>query len=99
MGELRTSHGDQPFWPLTMLQPWIFFVEGAITVVVAIVAFFFLPNTPGSASFLTKEEQWIAAHRLRIDLHGATSAEQVEDEKFSWAAVSQLHLTYCLTFG
>lgn len=53
----------------------------------AIIAFFFLPNTPSSAGFLTGEEQQIAAHRLRADLHGATSAEQVEDERFNWAAV------------
>ena len=69
-------------------QPWIFFVEGSVTIVVAMVAFFFLPNTPGSASFLTQEEQWIAAHRLRVDMQGGTSKENVEDEKFSWAAVS-----------
>ena len=63
-------------------------MEGSVTIVVAMVAFFFLPNTPGSASFLTEEEQSIAAHRLRVDLQGATSQEHVEDEKFSWAAVS-----------
>ena len=54
------------------------------------VAFFFLPNTPGTAPFLTEEERWIAAHRLRVDLQGATSQENVEDEKFSWPAVSLL---------
>lgn len=67
--------------------PWIFFVEGAITVLVAITAFFFLPNTPGAAKFLTKEEQVFAARRLRIDLHGATSSERVEEEKFNWREV------------
>ena len=55
--------------------------------VVAIIAFFFLPNTPGSASFLDPEEQALAAHRLRVDLQGATSSEHVEEEKFNWAAV------------
>jgi hypothetical protein len=33
-------------------------VEGALTIVVAIVAFFFLPDTPGKAKFLSEEEQW-----------------------------------------
>ncbi|KAK5153125.1 hypothetical protein LTS14_007769 [Recurvomyces mirabilis] len=67
--------------------PWIFFVEGAITIVVASVAFFFLPHTPSQCKFLSHEEQWHAAHRLRLDLHGASSAEQVEEEHFSWTAV------------
>ena len=52
------------------------------------VAFFFLPNTPGSAKFLSADEQWIAAHRLRVDMQGGTSSDHVEEEKFSWQAVS-----------
>ncbi|KAK3049553.1 hypothetical protein LTR09_009221 [Extremus antarcticus] len=67
--------------------PWIFFIEGTITIIVAAVAFFFLPNTPGSASFLTEDERWIAAHRLHLDMQGATSSEKVEEEEFSWSAV------------
>ena len=50
-------------------------------------AFFFLPHTPGQARFLTPDEQYWAAHALKVDLHGATSAEHVEEEHFSWAAV------------
>ncbi|GAB7366750.1 hypothetical protein MBLNU230_g0705t1 [Neophaeotheca triangularis] len=67
--------------------PWIFFVEGAITVLVAFVAFWFLPNTPSTAKFLSEEDQLFAAHRLRMDLHGGTTNERVDDEKFSWQAV------------
>ncbi|KAK0834871.1 hypothetical protein LTR73_001162 [Friedmanniomyces endolithicus] len=67
--------------------PWIFFVEGAITIVVASVAFFFLPHTPAKCAFLTPEEQWHAAHRLRIDPYGAANAETVEEEHFTWLAV------------
>ncbi|TKA81509.1 hypothetical protein B0A55_02993 [Friedmanniomyces simplex] len=71
--------------------PWIFFaihqVEGALTIIVASVAFFFLPHTPAKCAFLSPEEQWHAAHRLRIDLYGATNAENVEEEHFTWLAV------------
>lgn len=67
--------------------PWIFLVEGAITIVIAIVAFFSLPHTPGSARFLNEEERFLAAHRLHLDLHGASTAEFVEEELFSWKAV------------
>lgn len=52
------------------------------------VAFFFLPNTPSTAKYLTPEEQKFAAARLQADLHGATSHEHVEEEKFNWQAVS-----------
>lgn len=65
----------------------IFFVEGPITIVVAMAAFFFLPHTPSQCKFLTEEEQWHAAHRLRLDLHGATNSEHVEEEHFTWPAV------------
>lgn len=67
--------------------PWIFFVEGAITIVVGMAAFFFLPHTPNQARFLSSAEQQHAAHALRLDLHGATAAEHVEEEHFSWPAV------------
>lgn len=63
--------------------PWIFYIEGAITIVVGIIAFFFLPDTPGTAKFLTPEERDLAEQRLRLDSHGALSAD-VAEEKFSW---------------
>ena len=71
--------------------PWIFFVEGSMTIVVAIAAFFFLPDTPGKAKFLSEEEQWYIVHVLRADLLGAAQTDKIDDEKFSWAAVSHLH--------
>jgi hypothetical protein len=68
--------------------PWIFFVEGSLTIVVAIAAFFFLPDTPGKAKFLSEEEQWYIVHVLRADLSGAAQTDKIDDEKFSWTAVS-----------
>lgn len=59
-----------------------------MTIIAGILAFFFLPDTPSTARYLTHDEQEFAAHRLRMDLHGATSSEHVEEEKFSWNAVS-----------
>ncbi|SMR63026.1 unnamed protein product [Zymoseptoria tritici ST99CH_3D1] len=67
--------------------PWIFFVEGAVTICVAAVAFFFLPDTPGSAKFLTEEEQWQTVHRLSDDLGGSTTHAGVEHERFNWQEV------------
>lgn len=65
--------------------PWIFFIEGSITIVVGIIAGFFLPDTPGTAKFLTEEEREIAEQRLQLDSRGAL-AKDVAAERFSWAA-------------
>ena len=70
----------------------VFFIEGAVTVLVAMVAFFFLPNTPSTAKYLSPDEQQFAAARLQADLHGATHSAHVEEEKFSWAAVSIIRI-------
>ncbi|KAK6435038.1 hypothetical protein LTR95_008773 [Oleoguttula sp. CCFEE 5521] len=80
-GLAEINYGGYKSWP------WIFFVEGAMTILVALAAFFFLPDTPGKAKFLTEEEQWYITHVLREDLGGATSESKVDDEKFSWSAV------------
>lgn len=44
--------------------PWIFFIEGALTVVVGIVAAFVVPDTPEKAKFLTSEEKRAAKDRM-----------------------------------
>ncbi|KAH7402102.1 major facilitator superfamily domain-containing protein [Phaeosphaeria sp. MPI-PUGE-AT-0046c] len=64
--------------------PWIFFIEGAMTVVFGIICFFFMPDTPAAAGFLTDEEKEWALLRMRIDAGGATTTTAVEEEKFSW---------------
>ncbi|KAH3954998.1 hypothetical protein HBH70_035880 [Parastagonospora nodorum] len=64
--------------------PWIFFIEGAMTVVFGIVCFFFMPDTPAAAGFLTDEEKEWALLRMRLDGGGSTTATAVEEEKFSW---------------
>ncbi|KAL4761192.1 putative MFS transporter [Aspergillus foveolatus] len=48
------------------LESWrfLFIIEGAPTVLFAIVVFFFLPDSPGTAKFLSESEQTTAAERL-----------------------------------
>ncbi|GIZ36924.1 hypothetical protein CKM354_000039000 [Cercospora kikuchii] len=79
-GLAQIEYGSYKSWP------WIFFVEGSITIVVAMVAFFFLPNTPSTAKFLSSEEQYIAASMISQDLGGSTSAK-VDEEHFNWSEV------------
>ncbi|KAJ5153558.1 uncharacterized protein N7482_010036 [Penicillium canariense] len=64
--------------------PWIFFIEGVITVVFGVICFFMMPHTPAQAKFLTGEERAVAMQRMVIDSHGATTVEDVNEEKFQW---------------
>ncbi|KAL9942357.1 hypothetical protein D7B24_006432 [Verticillium nonalfalfae] len=49
--------------------PWIFFVEGALTVILGIVAYCFLPNTPRDTRFLTDRERTLALRRMHSQDH------------------------------
>lgn len=42
----------------------IFFFEGLMTMLIAAVAPWLMPQGPGSAKFLTPRQQWIAAERI-----------------------------------
>jgi sugar phosphate permease len=58
-------------------------VEGAITVVFGIICFFFMPDTPAAAGFLSDEEKEWALRRMRLDAGGSTEVD-VDDERSSW---------------
>lgn len=57
-GLSRIQVGQYSRWP------WIFFIEGALTMLVGIVGFFVLPSTPEQASFLTPDEKLAAKDRM-----------------------------------
>ncbi|KAG0236414.1 hypothetical protein BGW42_003572 [Actinomortierella wolfii] len=57
---------------------WIFLLEGGVTVLVAIIAFFALPDLPETAKFLTEREKQLTIERLRYDAGPATETH------FSW---------------
>ncbi|SPN98704.1 related to putative tartrate transporter [Cephalotrichum gorgonifer] len=44
--------------------PWIFFVEGIITVIVGIGMYFILPDSPQTAGFLSSQERVLAVERM-----------------------------------
>lgn len=46
---------------------WIFILEGLVTVIVAVCAFFLLYDYPNTASFLNADERAFVLHRLRYD--------------------------------
>lgn len=45
-------------------------VEGAVTMALSIVAFFFLPGKPEETKFLNDRERVIATERLRVETAG-----------------------------
>lgn len=49
---------------------WLFYIEGGMTVIVAICAFFILPNFPHNTTWLTPEERSLAITRLADDGYG-----------------------------
>lgn len=60
---------------------WLFFVEGGVTVLVAVVALFILPDFPETASisWLTPAEHALAKWRMVEDNGGASAADSVPE--------------------
>jgi MFS family permease len=47
---------------------WLFIIEGTLTVVIALSAYFVLPNFPRTTPWLTEEERELAIWRLEEDV-------------------------------
>ncbi|KAH7081060.1 major facilitator superfamily domain-containing protein [Paraphoma chrysanthemicola] len=60
---------------------WVFIIEGAITVAIAIAAFFILPNFPRTTTWLTEEERQLAVYRLQEDV-GEDDWKDAESQTF-----------------
>lgn len=60
---------------------WLFIIEGAITIVVAFISIFILPNFPRTTPWLTEEEKDLAAWRLEEDI-GEDDWVNSEDQSF-----------------
>lgn len=46
---------------------WLFILQGAVTLVIAIIAFFILPDEPLTTRWLTPEERTLAHERIQRD--------------------------------
>ncbi|EME85510.1 uncharacterized protein MYCFIDRAFT_88541 [Pseudocercospora fijiensis CIRAD86] len=60
---------------------WLFIIEGAVTIVIAIVCFFILPNFPRTTTWLTEEERQLAVWRLQEDI-GVDDWVNSEEQSF-----------------
>lgn len=77
---------------------WIFILEGIVTVLVAISAYFLIYDFPETASFLTEDERAFVIHRLKYqgqakmntgDAEGQGTAQVEQAEEFEWKYVRQ----------
>ena len=60
---------------------WIFILEGLLTVVISIAAYFFIPNYPATARFLSSSQRSQTLQRL-------ATGDSAREESFNWAGVA-----------
>lgn len=74
---------------------WIFILEGILTVVVAVIAYFTLYDFPETAGFLTEEERAFVVWRLKYqgNEEGAT-VMVAQDDSFQWKYVKAAFLDW-----
>ena len=83
---LATSFASSLAWLITKvgmygpIAPWrlLFLVEGFPSVIIAVVAWHFIPDSPSTAPWLTSRERRVAVLRLRKE----KEAEEAASEKF-----------------
>lgn len=66
---------------------WIFILEGILTVVVALVAYFTIYDFPETASFLTQREREFVIHRLKYQGSSSGAKKVAQHEGFDWKYV------------
>ena len=67
---------------LTCSKRWIFIIEGLLTVIIGIAAYWFTADWPQKAEFVNKKERTFVNARLAAD------SDATNDEQFSWANVA-----------
>ncbi len=60
---------------------WIFILEGLLTIVISLIAYFFIANYPATAKFLSEDERAFIHARL------ASDNDATRNEAFNWANV------------
>ncbi|KAL3485277.1 major facilitator superfamily domain-containing protein [Aspergillus germanicus] len=83
-GLLAIGLSKIPRWGLIHTWKNIFFFEGLVSMLLAIIAFFIIPSGPGTAGFLTESQCKLAVSRLQVDEaatghHQRTTLRDVRD--------------------
>jgi hypothetical protein len=74
---------------------WIFILEGILTVLVAVGAFFVIEDFPETASFLTAEERAFVIYRLKYQGNVSSDVNQAQvaqAEEFQWKYIKAAFL-------
>ncbi len=67
---------------------WLFIVVGGVTVLYAIFVFFYLPDNPGNAKWLTEREKAMVIARVRENQTG------IENKKWKWYQLKEALVDY-----
>ncbi|KAI4089336.1 MAG: hypothetical protein LQ344_005468 [Seirophora lacunosa] len=78
---------------------WIFILEGILTVVVAVIAFFTIYDFPETAKFLTEPERAWVVHRLRYQGSKDSGQMVAESEHFKWRYVREAFTDWQIYLG
>lgn len=93
---------------------WLFFIEGGLTVFVALCAAFILPDFPETSSgWLSPAERTLAIQRMQEENHSSTTSSDhnqlktqldglrsaVSDPKVWWLAATLASLTFSLSWN
>ncbi|KII94823.1 hypothetical protein PLICRDRAFT_33639 [Plicaturopsis crispa FD-325 SS-3] len=91
---------------------WLFFIEGALTIFVAVCAIFILPDFPSTTTWLTPAERALAERRMAEDAgvgdegeteakrgHGAGLVLAMTDWKVWWLALALASMVVSLSFN
>ncbi|KAH7344160.1 MFS general substrate transporter [Rhizoctonia solani] len=90
---------------------WLFFIEGALTMAVAVAAVFILPDFPNTTRWLSPEERRLAEVRMAEDVGGEVDKDSsdeghlygfflaMKDWKVWWFAMALTGITIGLSFN
>ncbi|KAG6900939.1 hypothetical protein C0993_004376 [Termitomyces sp. T159_Od127] len=69
---------------------WLFYIEGALTIAIAVLAIFVLPDFPANTRWLSAEERALALRRMEEDA-GVGDEEETEGQRSGfWLAVTDV---------
>ncbi|TBU39516.1 MFS general substrate transporter [Dichomitus squalens] len=90
---------------------WLFYIEGSLTIFVALCAMFILPDFPSTTRWLSEEERRLAMRRMEEDAGVGDEGETEEgghsvglrlalgDWKVWWMALAMTSITVALSFN
>ena len=79
-----SSHSDNSF------HRWLFYIEGGLTMAVAVLAIFILPDFPHNTRGLTPRERALAMRRMEEDVGVGDEDETETSASGFWLAVTDL---------